>query len=113
MRTTIFGSPLRAGVPGLCHLSLLICFTILIGCFWTAARSNACANLTGMKKLSVCALSTNDLFQKHWQEVATFRFRPEQEELVSHQSVTVPVVAIPTPDEIDRALDPLLAGMPL
>jgi hypothetical protein len=34
-----------------------------------------------MKKLSVCAVSTNDLFQKHWQEIATFGFRPKQEEL--------------------------------
>ena len=48
-------------------------------------------------------------FQKHWQEVATFSFRPKQEELVLHQAVTVPVVAIQTPDETDRAPDPLLA----
>ena len=41
--------------------------------------------------------------------VATCRFRPKQEELVSHQSVQVPVVAIQAADEIDRAPDPLLA----
>lgn len=41
--------------------------------------------------------------------VATCKFRPRLEGLVSPQSVTVPVVAIQTPDETDRAPDPLLA----
>jgi hypothetical protein len=59
--------------------------------------------------LASVQVSTNDHFQKRRQKVATFRFRPKQEALALDQSVTVSVVAIYTPDEIDRVPEPLLA----
>ena len=95
-------------VPGLCLLLLLIRLTILIGCLARCPLECLC-KFDWNEKTELCAVSTNDFFQKLWQEVATFSFRPKQEELVLHQSVTVPVVAIQTSDEIDRAPDPLLA----
>jgi hypothetical protein len=104
-------------VLSFCHLLLAI----------EAADANAriiAAHISGLSEMmrnadrSVQGQKMQDLRQcnihqrpssKAAQKGTTFRFRPKQEELGSHQPVTVPVGAIRTSDETDRALDLLLA----